>query len=209
VTTPPAKTDYEIVTEALKANFNPALLVFDCDWTLYPYDCDKDRVAPFRNYPPGGEIYDAYFRVSDPYTSVPAIFGAIADAGIPVAFLSRNPSSSQLRNLLSTIPCQTKISPTPKTLWDTMPSPHYFHAYSSGGFSKGKDRHFAAVKNVCGIDFSNMLFFDDMPDNIEAAAKQGTTSVHLKNRKGLTVEAFLCGLNGWRTRNSPLASTGG
>jgi hypothetical protein len=205
VTTPPPQTDYEKVSTALKAWFNPALLVFDCDWTLYPYDCDKDRMAPF-TLTSWGEVYDCYHRFSNPYCSVPAIFGAIADAGIPVAFLSRNPSASQVRNLLSNIPCLTKDSPTPKTLWDTMPSHHYFHAYSSGGVGSGKDKHFAAIKGVCGTEFANMLFFDDMPDNIAAAQKQGTTSVHLK--KGLTVEAFLCGIQGWRTYNAPPPLTG-
>ena len=25
----------------------PSIIAFDCDWTLYPYDCDKDRIPPF------------------------------------------------------------------------------------------------------------------------------------------------------------------
>lgn len=207
VSTPPAQTDYELAMAALKANFNPGLLVFDCDWTLYPFDCDKDRMAPFTCAPFGEGIYDRFYRPSNPYASVPAIFGAIADAGIPVAFLSRNPSAAEVRNLLTTISCQTKTSQTPKTLWDTMPSHHYFHAYSSNGIGAGKDRHFAAIHGISGTDFKNMLFFDDMPDNIQAAAKQGTTSVLLTGRRGLTLRAFLTGLEAWRIGNSPIPST--
>lgn len=200
VRTPPPQTDYEIASAALNTWFNPSLLVFDCDWTLYPYDCDKDRLAPFSRTP-WGEIRDAYYRPSDPYHSVPAIFGAIADAGIPVAFLSRNPSAGQVRNLLSTIPCKTKTSLTPKTLWDTMPSHDYFHAYSSNN-TPGKTRHFTAIKSITGLNFNTMLFFDDLPDNIKVAQRQGTTSVLLNN--GLTLEAFLSGLETWRTCNTPL-----
>jgi hypothetical protein len=200
VTTPPPHTDYEVVATALSTWFNPALFVFDCDWTLYPYDCDKDRNAPFTTCPWGG-VYDAFFRPSNAYSAVPGIFGAIADAGIPVAFLSRNPSADQLRNLLSTIPCLTKKRTAVKTLWDTMPSDDHFHAYSSGN-SYGKDKHFSAIKAICGHEFNTMLFFDDMPDNIAAAQKQGTTSVLLKN--GLTLRTFLTGLENWRSYNGPL-----
>ena len=208
VKTPPPQTDYEIAMAALNSGANPALLVFDCDWTLYPYDCDKHRMAPFSNCPFGEGIFDRFYRKSDPYKSVPAIFGAIADSGIPVAFLSRNPSAFQVRNLLSTIPCQTKVSPTPKTLWDTMPSHHYFHAYSSDGVGSGKDRHFAAIRGVCGTEFKNMLFFDDLPENIVAAQRQGTTSV-LLGKSGLSLQAFLAGVEGWRVANKPLPTSGG
>jgi magnesium-dependent phosphatase-1 len=198
VRTPLPQTDYEIAFAALNTPFNPSILVFDCDWTLYPYDCDKDRVAPFSRTP-WGEIRDAYYRPSDPYNSVPAIFGAIADSGIPVAFLSRNSSSHQVRNLLSTIPCKAKTSLTPKTLWDTMPSHDYFHAYSSAN-TPGKTRHFTALKAITGVEFGSMLFFDDLPDNIKVAQRQGTTSVLLNN--GLTLEAFLSGLEAWRSCDS-------
>jgi methionine salvage enolase-phosphatase E1 len=82
-----------------------------------------------------------------------------------------------------------------------MPSPYYFHAYSRDGIGNGKDKHFAALQSTTGIAFKHMLFFDDMKDNIDAAAKQGTTSVQLNNRAGLTVEAFACGIEGWRKAN--------
>ena len=42
-----------------------------------------------------------------------------------------------------------------------------------------------------------MLFFDDLPENIEAAAAQGTTGV-LLGKLGLTWPAFTAGMRGWR-----------
>jgi hypothetical protein len=48
-----------------------------------------------------------------------------------------------------------------------------------------------------------MLFFDDLIDNIMQAQKQGTTSVHVK-RNGVTWEAMIIGIEGWRAR--PLAT---
>jgi magnesium-dependent phosphatase 1 len=199
--TPPVFTPYERARAALAAGPNPSLLVFDCDYTIWPFDCDKDVIAPFVKCSWSG-AYDYHGRPSNAYHDVPGIFGAILDAGIPVAFLSRNPSANSVRQLLQVLPCLNKVGAVEKYLWDAMPSHHYFHAYSSGGVGKGKDRHFAALHAVCAIPFSDMVFFDDMIDNINAASKSGVTSVHL-TRNGLTAAAFICGIEGWRKSRVP------
>ena len=193
--TPLPMTSYARALASLQAGPTPTLLVFDCDYTLYPFDCDKDRLAPFSNLAWSG-IHDCHWRPANPYPAVSGIFGAIADSGIPVAFLSRNPSAGPVENLLRTLPCESKGPTAPKDLWGIMPSRGYFHAYSSGG-GRGKDRHFAALRAFSDIPFNKMLFFDDLQENIDAAAKQGTTSVRL-GRVGLTVEAFIAGIDGWR-----------
>jgi hypothetical protein len=194
----PVLTAYERCIEALKGK-NPSILVFDCDWTLYPYDCDKHRIGPF-DWSICYGVTDYYGRASNSYIDVPSIFGAIIDSKIPVAFLSRNPSSSQLRQLLSVIPCISKGGVVVNFLSDAMPSENYFHAYSSNGVGKGKDKHFAALKAASGVPFKDMIIFDDLPENIQAANDQGTNAV-LLGKKGLTVEAFEDGLKSWRERS--------
>ena len=196
VVTPPPDTVYAATLASLNSGPTPTLLVFDCDYTLYPYDCDKDRIAPF-SYVAWSGMHDRHWRPANPYQDVPAIFGAIADFGISVAFLSRNPSAEPLENLLRTLPCDSKGEAAPKNLWATMPSSAYFHAYSSDRVGRGKDRHFRTLRAFSGIPFNMMLFFDDLPENIDAAAKQGTTSVRL-GIQGLTLRAFIAGINGWR-----------
>lgn len=199
VTTPLPMTVYENVIASLQAGPNPSIFVFDCDWTLYPYDCDKERIGPF-SWSPWNGVSDCYGRPSNSYIDVPSIFGAIIDTGIPVAFLSRNPSAAQVKQLLSVIPCITKVNQTKKCLLDAMPDDTYFHVYSSGGIGKGKDKHFSALKTASGIPFSEMLFFDDILENIQAAQVQRTTAV-LLGKKGLIVEAFTDGLDSWRKSN--------
>jgi magnesium-dependent phosphatase-1 len=174
----------------------PSIIAFDCDWTLYPYDCDKDRIPPFERSSHG--VIDFWGAWADPYPDVPSILGAIYDAYIPVAFLSRNPSADALENLLRTIPLNSRRQ-HPASLWSTMPSKDYFHAYSSGTYGKGKDRHFAALRASTGINPNHILFFDDLKENTEAAAAQGTTSV-LLGTSGLTWAAFHAGIVGWRER---------
>uniref|UniRef100_A0A6C0AMA8 Magnesium-dependent phosphatase-1 n=1 Tax=viral metagenome TaxID=1070528 RepID=A0A6C0AMA8_9ZZZZ len=196
IATPRPMTPYARALSCLQDGPSDILLVFDCDWTLYPYDCDKERMAPFSHLAWSG-VHDCHWRSANSFPDVPGIFGAIADAGIPVAFLSRNSCAESLEDLLRTLPCDSKGITAAKNLWDTMPSPHYFHAYSNNGIGKGKDRHFAALKAVSGISFSNMLFFDDKEENIDAAVTQGSTSVHL-DKLGLTVDAFITGIDGWR-----------
>jgi magnesium-dependent phosphatase 1 len=177
----------------------PALVVLDADYTIWPFDCDKNVVAPFSASPYGG-VYDGFGRPANPFNDVPAIVGALVDAGIPIAIASRNPSAGPVSELLKAI----RISPTTKpevtNLWAALPSPLYFHAYSSGGYGKGKDRHFATLHELTGIAYKDMLFFDDFTENTRAATAMGITSV-LMGKRGLTVEAFEAGLAKWRAKS--------
>jgi hypothetical protein len=181
----------------LFTGLNPAAIVFDCDYTLYPYDCDKDYLSPFTMTPSG--LIDYYGRLCNPFPDISHMVGAIVDAGIPVAFLSRNPSAGPLENLLHTIPVYSKKGV--KTLWEAMPSRDYFHAYSTGGFGKGKDKHFAALKALTGITQEQVIFFDDMPDNIQAATTKGATAI-LVGKSGATWDALNAGITSWRAKQA-------
>jgi magnesium-dependent phosphatase-1 len=175
---------------------NPKIIVFDCDWTLYPFDCDKHLVGPFKKV--STFVLDGHGRCAAPYAAVPNILGAIVDAGIPVAFLSRNPSAGPLEQLLRTLPLASARFPD-GSLWDAMPSRDYFHAYGSQGIGKGKDRHFAALYSLTGIGPSEILFFDDLPENIAAAEAKGIASI-LIGDQGLTWSAFSAGIRRWRDK---------
>ena len=164
-----------------------------------PFDCDKDVIAPFSVSPYGG-VHDRYGRPSNAFCDVPALISALVDAGIPIAYASRNPSAGPVEALLRCIAIPPpKSQPHVRTLWDALPSRALYHAYSSAGYGRGKARHFAAIRSACGVAYKDMLFFDDLHDNIVHAQAQGTTSVHL-GRRGLTNEAMAAGIRGWRER---------
>jgi magnesium-dependent phosphatase 1 len=183
--------------DALVAGKNPDIFVFDLDYTIWPFDCDKDVIGPFYRNPQG--VYDSSQHWANPYYDVPAIMATLYDAGIPVAFLSRNPSHASIEQLLKTIPMQTAKGTL--SLWDAMPNRNYFHAFSTVGANKGKTLHFATLHRLTNVAFENMLFFDDLPQNIHYARKQGTTSVELDLRRGLNWMSFLQGLTLWRARH--------
>ena len=80
----------------------------------------------------------------------------------------------------------------------SMLHPLCFHAYSSGG-AKAKTAHFARISKATGRPLTEMVFFDDLPENVQVASQQGVTSV-LIGRTGLTMAAFKCGLEAFTQR---------
>ena len=188
--------DIAAAQAALASGKNPDIFVFDLDYTLWPFDCDKNVVGPFYRNQDG--VYDSKQRQANPYIDVPYIMATLYDANIPVAFLSRNPSYASLEQLLKTIPMQTANGP--KSLWDAMPNRNYFQAYSTMGANRGKNLHFATLHRLTNVPFEHMLFFDDLPENIHYARKQGTTSIELNLQRGLTWSSFFDGLAQWRAR---------
>lgn len=168
------------------------LLVFDCDYTLWPFDCDKEVVAPFYCHEAGG-IIDRAWRPANPFQEVRAVFQYIVEHKMSFAIASRNPSAASIAQLLSCI--MIPVDGGHKSIWSMLPA-GCFHAYSSNG-ARGKTNHFKRISQATGRPLSEMLFFDDMLENIQVASQQGITSVLLGQRTGLTMAAFMCGLEGF------------
>ena len=199
---PETASVYKRVYGALNKGKKPKLCVFDLDYTIWACDCDKDIIEPYVEHSTSGinTVFDRHGRLVILYSDVREILGAIADSEIPVAFLSRNPSRGSIEKLLKVLRCPSEFTESKtRTVWKIMPDENYLHAYSNGGFGKGKDLHFKNLQAVCSIPFSEMIFFDDMYDNVKAASIQGTTSVQL-HKTGLTEEAFLEGIKCWQGR---------
>ena len=173
------------------------LLVFDCDYTLWPGDCDKDFLAPFNSFE--GNTYDRYWRVCNPYRDVREIFQEIADSGMQFAIASRNPSAKDIKQYLNAIMIDTREGR--KSIWKLLPE-NFFYAHSSDGYGKGKDLHFKEIAEVSKVPFTDMIFFDDFEDNIEAARKQGTICVKIDKRDGLTMDAFRSGIEAWASKKN-------
>lgn len=173
------------VPPAPSAEKVPGLVVFDLDFTIWPFDCHKDRHMPF--VVTGQKIVDAWGRDASPYPDMPGIITELVERGIPVAYASRNPSVDQLEALLRAIAIAPKNRPDIKTLWDVLPSKDYIQAYSSG-LSRAKTKHFTALQRITGVPFAKMLFFDDDRANITTAAAQGVIAISVM--EGMTRSCF-------------------
>ena len=170
------------------------LIVFDCDYTLWPFDCDKEVIAPFSYM--GGGIVDVWSRPANPYPEVRAVFQYIIEHNMSFAIASRNPSADSIAQLLA---CIIPVDGD-KSIWSMLPA-GCFHAYSSGT-AKAKTAHFKRISQATGRPLSDMVFFDDLPENVQVASSQGVTCVLLGQRTGLTMAAFKCGLEAWSLAKS-------
>jgi magnesium-dependent phosphatase-1 len=172
-------------------------MAFDLDYTIWPRDCDLNVRPPFFSYQ--DRVIDAFWRDASAYKDVADLLGAIVDSGIKVAFLSRNPSQWAVESLLRVCPLNSRKLGSEAKLWDALSSRDYFHSYSSGGAGKGKDKHFASLFKLTGVDFKEIIFFDDLPENISAANAQGSTAILVSKTTGLDIAAFTKGLQEWRS----------
>lgn len=183
---------------------NPPLFVFDCDYTIWPFDCHgPERTDPQPPYTRAvdGHVYgrNPYIYsgtiLADPYPDVPYILGALYDAGIQVAFASRNRSADHIEALLKAIPLQSQHPRL--TLWDCLRGRReLFHAYSGNQYNKLV--HFNNLKSQSGIDFPNMVFFDDNRYNTSHAESIGIISILLFQATGLTWDTVKNVVDRWR-----------
>lgn len=153
------------------------IAVLDLDWTLWRGDCGKDIAQPFyyagSNPISNGEIvYDGWGRVISIYPDIRQILQGFRNAGILIAFASRNPDAASCKALLQAF-----------GLYDMAT---VFLAHSSHG--DNKNEHFATIQERTGIAYRDMIFFDDRPANISSAQDLGVTAILCKYPGGLTMK---------------------
>ena len=71
-------------------------------------------------------------------------------------------------------------------MWNLIEHPQIFDAT--------KDKHFSILHNDHGVQYNNVVFFDDIQSNITAASSLGITSCLVDRREGLTWGVFLKGM---------------
>ena len=147
----------------------PKLIVLDLDWTTWVGDCGKDFVGPYTGT--GDLLFDAYGTPVRLYPDVRAILTEFAAAGVKIAFASRNPATARCEEALRAF-----------GLFDMA---CVFLAHPSDG-THTKRAHFATIHARTGIAYSDMLFFDDGPRNIEGARAMGIPSLQCRYPNGLT-----------------------
>ncbi|SPN98474.1 related to magnesium dependent phosphatase [Cephalotrichum gorgonifer] len=176
----------------------PRLIVFDLDYTLWPFWVDTHPLPPFR---PSADHTSASDRAGETYAfypDSPAILLALTThLSVKVAAASRTHAPDRARELL-------------KMLWVYAPED------ASGAQKKEKPRkaidffdagmeiypgskmgHFENLRKKTGVEFTDMLFFDDESRNAEVESL-GVTMWLVKD--GMSWEELENGVGEWRKR---------
>ncbi|XP_034179923.1 magnesium-dependent phosphatase 1 isoform X2 [Osmia lignaria lignaria] len=137
----------------------PKLLVFDLDYTLWPFWVDTHVTPPFRKK--GNDVVDAHGQLIRYYKDVPEILKSLS-AKYELGVASRTSEiqgAKQLLNLFN---------------WDK-----YFKYKEI--YPGSKVTHFSKIQKASGIDYKDMMFFDDEQRNIVDVSKLGVKCILVKN----------------------------
>lgn len=150
----------------------PQLIVFDLDYTLWPFWVDTHVDPPF-NKRSDGKVYDGHGRQVKYYRDVPEILKRLQSEGYKLAVASRTPCTEEARSILH--------------LFDWNQYFTYKEIYPGT-----KTNHFKRFKEQSNIPYSEMLFFDDEYRNIVDLNSIGVTSIHVED--GVTEQVVKEGL---------------
>ncbi|KJZ77080.1 hypothetical protein HIM_03401 [Hirsutella minnesotensis 3608] len=176
----------------------PKLVVFDLDYTLWPFWVDTHVTPPIK---PNAQHSAASDRTGEHlafYDDVPSVLQLLPHAGGPegvkLGVASRTSAPSLARDLLQMLhlpqASDTDVEARPRRAIDVF----------DGGmeiYPGSKIRHFEKLQKRTGIPFEDMLFFDDESRNRETE-KLGITMWLV--RDGVTWGEIERGVDEWRRR---------
>ncbi|KAK3186396.1 hypothetical protein K4F52_004934 [Lecanicillium sp. MT-2017a] len=176
----------------------PKLIVFDLDYTLWPFWVDTHVTPPLKPNGTHTAAADRYGEDYAFYADVPGILALLPHAGdgspetkIRLGVASRTSAPSLARDLLKMlhVPGHEEGDKPRKAL----------EAFDGGVeiYPGSKIRHFETLQKRSGIRYEDMLFFDDESRNMETE-KLGVTMKLV--RDGVTWDEVESGIELWRKR---------
>ncbi|NLE01072.1 MAG: magnesium-dependent phosphatase-1 [Fibrobacter sp.] len=160
---------------------NNLLAVFDLDFTVWDCSgtwCDHTS-PPYRKS--NGKLIDRTGRIIRLYDNILPLFSKLRNNGVQIASASRTGEPAWAKNLLMLF-----------GIYDCF---NYHEIYPSC-----KIDHFRSLHLRSGIDYCNMIFFDDEHRNIEDVGSLGVTTCHVtdsnRDRMGDALDSWfkkLCG----------------
>lgn len=151
----------------------PKLIVFDLDYTLWPFWIDTHISPPCHQK--NGSIYDRRNQLVKPFPEVPEVLSDLHKQGFELAIASRTSEiqgANQLVKLLN---------------WDK-----YFKYKEI--YPGCKVKHFSKFCEASGYKHEDMLFFDDEQRNIRDLSEKGVTCI-LVPGDGVTKKLVQTGLH--------------
>jgi magnesium-dependent phosphatase 1 len=176
----------------------PKLIVFDLDYTLWPFWVDTHVDGPLKKPVPGTK--DAGYAVRDAhngsfgfYNEVASILSSVHSKSILMGVASRTCTPDLARQMLSYL----HIPPTTTSESTTAPSAASLFDYLEM-YPGSKTNHFKSIHKRSGVAYEEMLFFDDESRN-RNVEDLGVTMQLVES--GVTRAAVDKGIRRWRERN--------
>lgn len=139
----------------------PRLIVFDLDYTLWPFYVDSHVTPPLRKES-NGKIVDAHGRKVQVYPDVPRMLERLKRENYTLGIASRTEDPETATQLIGLLD------------WNK-----YF-AYQEI-YPGCKVTHFNRFASKSRIPYTDMLFFDDEYRNIRDVSKLGVTCIHAEH----------------------------
>ena len=156
-----------------KMDHKPKLIVFDLDYTLWPFWADTHVTLPFRK-DKNGEIYDYHNWNIKLYPDTLAVLEHLHNDNYQMVVASRTSAIEEAEALLNILDLNKFF-----TIKQIYPGK--------------KTAHFATFHEKTKIPYEDMLFFDDEERNIRDLSKIGVTC-HYITSNGMTWDDLHKGL---------------
>ncbi|XP_014209756.1 magnesium-dependent phosphatase 1-like [Copidosoma floridanum] len=156
----------------------PKIVVFDLDYTLWPFWVDTHVTPPFKK-DSNKKIVDAHNHVIRYYPDTPEILKQLVEQGFEVGVASRTSEIKGANQLLNLFGWEKYIK--------------YKEIYPGT-----KTTHFSRIKNESGVEYKDMIFFDDEQRNISDLVKIGVLSILV--RDGVSHKVVQDGLTEFASR---------
>ncbi|KZZ93012.1 Magnesium-dependent phosphatase-1 [Ascosphaera apis ARSEF 7405] len=175
----------------------PKLIVFDLDYTLWPFWVDTHVSGPIKAKDNNSRCVDRWGESFAFYPDVSSVLHACQTHNIPLGIASRTCAPELARDMLK----QLHIIPTfsddaSVSSRKTTKALDYFEFLQI--FPGDKTQHFNKIHHLSGIDFEDMLFFDDESRNRNVQVELGVTFCLVTD--GVTRAEIDRGVRAWRKR---------
>ncbi|MCJ1344839.1 hypothetical protein MMC31_003042 [Peltigera leucophlebia] len=169
----------------------PKMLVFDLDYTLWPFWVDTHVTPPLKAKAGGEAGLDRRGETFAFYRLVPALLSSLASLTSPpvLALASRTDTPERAISLLNLLHIRLSDGPVKRAI-EFFPYRQIFPA--------DKRLHFAELHKASGIAYEDMLFFDDERRNRNV---ESLGVVMRLVEDGVTFEEVDAGVRDWRKRH--------